>query len=260
MKATHRIWLLFFFIAAITFSCASGMQERKTRSEALRNLGEVYLIEGQTRSALRELIKAERIYSEDPYLQNLLGLAYRENDNLDKAIFHLKRALKLKDDFPNARNNLAVAYMKKQEWDAAIEQLKMLTSDILYTTQQFSWVNLGWAYFNKKDFLEAQKYYRKALDYYEEGYNKDATYIRSLLGLGRTYIEVGKFPEALGLLNQAVLAAADRPEIHFELGRVYRLLKDNANAVNAFLKVIKLSPGSTLSQSAEVEVRLLRKE
>jgi Tfp pilus assembly protein PilF len=141
MKIKRFILSLFlvFFIA----SCATNIEVRKKQEEASRNLGEAYMQQGDFSSALREFLKAEKIYSKDPYLQNDLGLAYMAKGRLDIAIKHFKKAVKLKPDYTPARNNLGAAYFDKKDWDLAIACFKEIVDDIFYATPHYPLTNLG---------------------------------------------------------------------------------------------------------------------
>jgi Flp pilus assembly protein TadD len=92
MKTTHLVLsvLLIFCIA----SCAANIEMRKKQGEPYRNLGEAYMRQGDFSSALREFLKAEKIYSKDHLLQFDLGYAYMEKNRFELAIKHYKKAVK----------------------------------------------------------------------------------------------------------------------------------------------------------------------
>ncbi|MCK5784084.1 MAG: tetratricopeptide repeat protein, partial [Desulfobacterales bacterium] len=108
MKRNPGICLLILLLSICLAACASFQQEMadKQRAEAIRDLGEAYLGQGAHTRALREFLKADRIYPEDPYLQNDLALAYMAKGSLDLSIKHFKKALELSPDYSPARNNL----------------------------------------------------------------------------------------------------------------------------------------------------------
>ncbi|MCP4688189.1 MAG: tetratricopeptide repeat protein, partial [Desulfobacterales bacterium] len=147
--------------------------------------------------ALKELIKAEKIYSDDHILQNDLGIAYMGKERIDLAIPCFKRAIELKPDFAVAKNNLGTAYIAHEEWDLAIEVLESIFEDLFYATPHYPHANMGWAYFNKRDFPEAEKHYLQALEI-------EPNFSVALRGLGRTYMRQGKNEEAVKTLGKAV--------------------------------------------------------
>ena len=145
-------------------SCTGGQERRKKQARMTRTLGEAYMQQGNYTESLKELIKAEKLYSDDHLLHNDLGLAYMAKERFDKAEFHFKKAIEIRDEYAPAKNNLGTVYMAKREWDAAIEQFKTVAGDILYATPHFPLTNLGIAYYNKQDYVNAERYYLEALD------------------------------------------------------------------------------------------------
>ena len=193
-KILTAICLLSLFLFAM--SCTSNKQVIKEREEAKRDLGEIYLREGKSSEALREFIQAEEIYPDDPFLQNDLGLAFLAKKKYDIAIGHFNKAIKLKPDYAPARNNLGTVYLSKKDWDTAIECFKKVATDLIYLTPQFPLSNMGWAYYNKKEYMLSEKYYQEALTI-------DPDFLIAMRGLGRTYTQQGRIKEAIGILEKA---------------------------------------------------------
>ncbi len=250
MKTNRFVLSLFlvFFIA----SCAANIEVRKKQEEASRNLGEVYMQQGDFSLALREFLKAEKIYSKDPILQNDLGLAYMAKDRLDLAVKHFKKAVKLKPDYAAARNNLGTAYLAKKEWDVAIACFKEIIDDIFYTTPHYSLTNLGWAYYNKQEYEVAEKYYSDAL-------KLEPTFIIALRGLGRTYMAMEKAADAITMLEKAVKNYPRSAESYFYLAKAYSLSGEYKKAVSAYNKLIELAPDSLLAVAAQREVEKIKR-
>ena len=242
MKTNRLVLSLFlvFFIA----SCATNIEVRKKQEEASRNLGEAYMQQRDFSSAIREFLKAEKLYSKDPYLQNDLGLAYMAKDRLGLAIKHFKKAVKLKPDYAPARNNLGTAYLAKKEWDVAIACFKEIVDDILYATPHYPLTNLGWAYYNKQEYEVAKKYYSDAL-------NLEPNFIIALQGLGRTYIAMGMATDAVAILEKAVKNYPRSAESYFYLAKAYCLSHEYKKAISAYNKVVELAPDSHIALEAQ---------
>jgi Tfp pilus assembly protein PilF len=250
MKINRLVLSLFlvFFIA----SCATNIEVRKKQEEASRNLGEAYLQQRDFSSALREFLKAEKIYSKDPYLQNDLGLAYMAKGRLDLAIKHFKKAVKLKPDYTPARNNLGAAYFDKKDWDLAIACFKEIVDDIFYATPHYPLTNLGWAYYNKQEYEVAEKYYRDAL-------KLEPNFFKALRDLGRTYIAMERAADAAAMLEKAVENYPRSAESYFYLAKAYSLSREYKKAIKAYNKVIELAPESFLAGEAKKEVGKISK-
>jgi len=230
--------------------CVSVQADRIARADALRDLGEAHLVDGNHRGALRELLDAEVHNPSDARVQNLLALTYQGLERLDLAVLHFNNALRLKPDFSEVRNNLAVVLLKQEKYPEAIAHLEQLSEDLLYPTPHHAACNLGWAYYRTGRYKESEQAYRQTLARYEKGFARDQTYIRALVGLGRVLLEQGRADSALEPLKTAAGLVPDRPEIQFELGRAYAAGGDAANARHALGKVLELAPNSDWAHKA----------
>ena len=239
--------LLVFFLA----SCAANLEEIKSQAEASRNLGEAYMGQGDYTAALREFLKAEKLYAKDPYLQNDLGLTYMAMEQTDLAIDHFKKAVEIKPDYAPAKNNLGTAYLAKKKWDDAIACFKGITGDLLYATPHYPLSNLGFAYYNKKKYRLAEKYYQDALKI-------EPWFLIALRGLGKTYIAMGKIPEAVAVFEKATRNSPRFAELYFDLADAYRITNDYKKAFDAYSRVVELAPDTPLAVEAQKEMGKIR--
>ena len=174
-------WLCYTGFVFLIFGLASCTNiELKKQGEADRLVGEAYMGQNDYTAALNELLKAEKKYTNDPHLHNDLGLVYMAKDQLPLAIEHFKKAIDLKPDYAPARNNLGTAYLAIKNWDSAIICFKEVSRDLLYATPHYPLTNLGWAYYNKKEFALAEQFYREALKI-DPNYSDCVTRIRTYL-------------------------------------------------------------------------------
>jgi type IV pilus assembly protein PilF len=252
MKECRFLGLSSMFLLFFIMACAGNLAEKKRQEEAIRNLGEAYVAKGNYTLALRELLKAEKIYPKDPYLQNDLGLTYRAKRKTDLAIEHFKHALQLKPDYADAKNNLGVSLLDKKDWDGAIELFNEVAEDLLYASPHCPFCNLGSAYYHKNEYKMSEKYYLEALDIKPD-------YFIALHGLGRTYIAMGRIAEAITVFEKGVKIAPRVPEFHFALARAYALSGDYQQSLRSYNRVIELSPDSPLAREAAMEVERMVK-
>lgn len=252
MKVSFRLLSLFLVLLLSVLACTSTSNKEKQGRQAVayRELAEAYIVERRYTMALQELLKAEKLRPDDAMIQNNLGLVYMEKDRLALSVQHFKKAVELKPDYSEAINNLATALLKQEKWDEAILYLKELIKSLVYTTPQYPLLNLGWAYFNKKDYVQAEKYYKQAIKYYDDDFRRDMTYIRALGGLGRTHIATGNFAQALSTLSQAAKAAPGIPDTYFYIGQAYEKAGRPGDAKMAYLKVIEVAPDSEIANKA----------
>ncbi|MBC2695193.1 MAG: tetratricopeptide repeat protein [Desulfobacteraceae bacterium] len=251
MKTNRLVLCLSLFFIFCIASCTVNTEVRKKQEEASRNLGEAYMQQKDFSSALREFLKAEKLYSRDPYLQNDFGLVYMAKGRLDLAIKHFKKAVKIKPDYAPAINNLGTAYLAKKEWAVAIACFKKIIDDILYTTPHFPLTNLGWAYYNKQEYEVAKKYYSDAL-------KMEPNFIIALRGIGRTYIALGRAADAVAMLEKAVKKYPRSAESYFYLAKAYSLSHEYKKAVSAYNKVVELAPDSAIAREAQKEAERIK--
>ncbi len=250
MKTNRFIYVVLVSIFCIV-SCAANLEVRKNQEEALRNLGEAYMKQGDYTAALRKLLEAEKLYSKDPHLQNNLGLVYMAKGKPGIAIDHFKKAVEIKSDYTPAKNNLGTAYLAKKKWDEAIACFKEITGDLLYATPHYPLLNIGWAYYNKKEYRLAEKYYQDALKI-------EPRFAIALSGLGKTYIATGRIFEAIAILEKAVKNSPNSAELYFDLANAYTLSGEYKKALSAYRKVIEFAPDGSLAVDAQKEIERLR--
>ena len=244
-----RFWLILVLI--FTVACASTEDPlRKKKAEAARNLGEAYLREGNFTLALKELLKAEDLNPNDPYLQNDIGLAFYGKRRYDRAIRHYKKALDLKPDYAPAMNNLGNAYMAQERWDSAIEYYEQALDSTLYATPHFPLSNLGAVYYMKKDYRRSEKYYLEALE-------MQSDFVQALRGLARTYMAKGRYEDAIFRLKKAVRMNPELALLHYELGNAFRLAGYRRDARDAYKQAIQLAPESVVADEARLGLKKL---
>jgi tetratricopeptide (TPR) repeat protein len=244
--------------------CRANLEVQKKQSEAIRNVGEAYLAERKYTDALREFLEAEKLYPDDPYLQNDLGLAYMAKKKPKIAVEHFKKALELKPDYAPARNNLGTAYMELQNWDAAITCFKAVADNLIYATPHYPLFNMGWSYYNKKEFPTAEKYYNETIQYYRDGFRKDDLYFKTMRNLGQTYVAMGSLSQAAKTVENAVKdeVVKNFPDLeiilYFDLARIYAASRQFDKAVEAYDMIQKIAPDTPLAKRAEKETQRLK--
>jgi len=194
--------ILFLFICILFSSCASDRNLRKKQAEAFRELGAAYMVQGDYGNALEKLLKARRLDNNNFLVYNYLGLVFMTKNKYEDAILYFKKAIRIKPTFSVAKNNLGTAYCAVKNWNAAIEIFREVTEDILYPTPHYPLANTGWAYFNKKNYLSAEKFYLDALEIAPD-------FLIALHGLGRVYIRIEEYEKAKRLLKKVIELAPD---------------------------------------------------
>ena len=244
----EAILALLFAVLLFSACVTTGVspQDKKKASAAI-NLGEAYMGGGNYTAALGELLKAQKLNPDDPILHNDLGLVYMAKEKFDLAVVHFERAVQLNPDYSLAKNNLGSAYLVRKEWDKAIIVLEDVTGDMLYATPHFPLANLGWAYYNKKNYDKARHFLKEALALQPE-------FFVAQLNLGRTYLATGQLHAALSMFESAARLNPKDPTLLLELGRTYRLSGDYNNARMALKGAIEYTEDSELAVEASEEL------
>jgi type IV pilus assembly protein PilF len=264
MKKVIRFLFCGAFLILPLLACATteyNIEKKKAISEDYRRLGDAYVRQGDYTRALRYYLDAAKLYADNADLQYNMGLAYQEKKNYGRAIEHFKRALELKPDMAPARNSLGVAYIKAEDYDQAIIVLKQMIENQafeIYMTPQYPKYNLGWAYYQKRQYLESERYLNEALDYYTIGIPKDGIYIKALRALGLNALAQSKPEQALSSLEKAIPFAPKWPDLYLDIARAHRLAGEAPRARQAYNRVIELAPGTELADTAAKEAAGLK--
>lgn len=124
------------------------------QSEAEYDLArDAWIRRGDAREGLAHALKSVEIDDENTEAHHLIALLYLDlcqrlpqDCRLADAENEARRALELRKDFREARNTLGVVLIHEHRFEQAVEILEPLTKDILYTSPENAWGNLGWAY------------------------------------------------------------------------------------------------------------------
>lgn len=245
-------------------ACATtdyDIEKRKALSEDNRRVGDAYIQQGDYTRALGYYLEAAKHYADDPELQYRTGQAYQAKKDYNRAIEHYQRALTLNPDMMRAKNNLGVTYIMALDYDQAILVFKEMIEDqgyAIYTRPQSPNYNLGWAYYQKGQYQEAEHYFQKALDHYTLGIPKDDIYIKALRAMGLNALAQSKPEKALSYFEKAIPFTPKWPDLYLDIARSHRLAGATPRARQAYNRVIELAPGTDLANTAAKEAAGLK--
>ena len=231
-------------LACLLVACTTkNMEKQKQIAEKTRLLGEAYYGEKRYQDALREFLKAEKLYSNDYLLHDDLGRVYLALGEHQLAIKHFKKALQINPEYTPARNNLGNAYAVTKNWDKAIEQYEIAADSLLYATPHYPLANIGFVYYQQKKYDLAKQYYRKSLKVKRD-------YVGAMHGLGRTYMATGRIADAIEILEKAVNLAPESAFVNYDMGNAYRMNREYQKAITFYNKAAQLQPDSELADRA----------
>ncbi|HEX4922606.1 MAG TPA: tetratricopeptide repeat protein [Bdellovibrionales bacterium] len=154
--------LVICLLAGLFLSCASGNKEREKAELHLR-IGTAHLNQGNYPLALRELLEAHRLDSSNPIICNNLALAYYVRGRHAEAEKYLNQAIKLDPKYTDAYNNLGRVHIDTGRYDLAITELTRVVNDLTYPQPEKGLSNLGLAHLKAKNYQEAQRRFKEAL-------------------------------------------------------------------------------------------------
>lgn len=250
------LWLILALWLSLA-ACAGSGEHRQRQADVHRHLGEAYLSQGRFSHALVEFKAAKQVAPDDPRIENYLGLTYRAQGDLGLAATHFQKALAIDPQDASALNNLGETHLARKDWDAAIGLFQQLERNPLYTTPQYVYLNLGWAYFNKGVFDKAATYYGRVLAHYEGGYPKDVTYVKGLRGLANTLAAMDELSQAQVLLEQAADLAPQFAPLFLDLGTINARRGQAAPALAAWQRVVEIAPDSPEANAARAAIQRL---
>ena len=178
-------------------------------ARAYDNLGSIYKEEKKYDLAIQQYNEAIKINIADHEAYTNRGNVYFELNKPNLAFADYKKALAIKPDYVSAMDNVGALFGLRLQYDSALIYLnKALTANPRYMPayKNRALVNLG---MNRNE--DALKDFRKLLEYDPA----DAD-IMNIIGV--CYRNMGKYNDALLIINQAILI---KPDPHFYLNRSY---------------------------------------
>jgi len=239
-------------VVLIVCSCATTNQETIKKASGHRDLGISYLNEGNYNQALKELQEAEKLYPDDPELQNALGLVYYAKGAITEAEKRYKIAIKLKNDYSEAHNNLGVLYLNSERLDEAIVEFNEALKNITYATPERAYMNMGWAFYKKKKYQEAKENLKKAVQIAPD-------FFIAHNNLGIVYRDMGDYKNAIKEFQLAIKYFPRYVEAYYNLANAYLKVKRNDYALKMFKKVCELGPDTEYCEKSAQYIKLLNK-
>ncbi len=156
---------------------------------------------------------------------NNLGTLYLATGRSDAGERTLKEALALSDTNGDSAgliavlNNLARAALQRKKWDRA-EALLNRALDVADAARGnqlwmgLTWINLGYVYRGRKDFVAAEDAFRKAIENWKNTFGRESMRVAvASSNLGEALTKLGKYDEAEPLFVHAIaiLEGSPRP-------------------------------------------------
>lgn len=155
-------------LVVVCISCAGfGAKKNEARAHFLR--GVAYLSGNRVQEAYVEFQKSLELNSRDKETHNALGNIYIRLVDYQKAEEHFKKAIRLDRKYSEAYNNLCFIYYEQDRWDDAVEKCNIALKNLLYTTPEKAFYNLGRSYYRARKYPEAIEAYTDAIRRFPRG-------------------------------------------------------------------------------------------
>jgi type IV pilus assembly protein PilF len=164
----------------------------------------------------------------------------------------LQKAVGLRADLSTAWNNLSVAALHLHEWDQAISAARTALKDATYSEPEAARANLGWAYFQKRDLLNAWKELHEVVA-------RAPGYCVGRYRLAKVYLERSEIESAAEHVD-AVVANKQCPiqEAYLLAGLVHGRRKERDRARSLFERCIGLAPRSCVADECRRYAQLIQ--
>jgi tetratricopeptide (TPR) repeat protein len=159
----------------------------------------------------KALSRLLEVGAQTPEFHLVLGKAYLNREELDKAIAELEQAAASNSNLPYVHFSLGFAYARKDDNERAESEFRKDIAVEPDLPDNYEQLGLLYAKLEKND--EAERSFREALRY-------NPRQPVSLLGLGRLYQREGKNREALTVLDAAEKLVPENQNVHFIRGQV----------------------------------------
>jgi tetratricopeptide (TPR) repeat protein len=162
-----------------------------------------------------------------------LGLALKDQKQLDQAIAHYRRALNIRPDYVEAHYNLGGAYIDKGEFDEALAEYRRAIQ--IRPDEADTHNNYGSALRELKQFDQAEIEYKRALSLRPK-------YLDARLNLGSLLLQRGRTAEAITNLETARRLQPTDAATHVTLALALMKNGQGSQAAAEFNRALQLAP------------------
>ncbi len=169
--AANKLNLVLFtcFISFVSISCVNQQQKEKddenliARARAHTDLGSVYYQQKQLEIALEEFTQASKIEPNFALAYNGLGLVHAALGQDDIADANFRKSIQLEPNNSESHNNYGNFLCARNRIDESIKEFLAAVRNPLYNTPALAYTNAGICSTRKKDTINAEVYFQKAL-------------------------------------------------------------------------------------------------
>lgn len=208
----QRTFVGMILLSGLSLALPAGAGTNTAESDVAYNTGRNFLADGRAELAVERFKLSIELDDKNYFAYKGLGIALAKLQNYKEAEKAQRKCLDLNPDFADARNDLGTTLMLMGRRDEARKEWVSAHSSPFNPTPDQTAANLGQSYLEEKNFIEAARWFQKAIQQNESS-------PRALVGLSTALIEQNRLNEAI-LLLEGNKQQAD-PELLFTLGDAY---------------------------------------
>lgn len=201
----HARLILLTCLAGLLAACVSGgeggskLRSSETDAEKAasvnKQLGTVYLRQGNLAQAKEKLERAEKYNPRDPEIHSVLALLYERLDIPAEVDSHYRTAIRLAPKDPQILNNYAVYLCKNRRAEEGVKRFMEAARNPLYRTPELAYTNAGVC-------LRSAKRYEEAANAFARALNIRANYAEAAFQAADLAMERGQIPQAREQLDR----------------------------------------------------------
>lgn len=223
------------YLSQVRKECRRQLRQNQNQPDVLMNLGRIELKLGNTVSAIKCLNQSIRIDIDQAQAWSLLGIAYTQVNQLEKAIAACQKSIALCPASPDAYVNLGNAHRAYKQYEMAIQSYEKAIALAPENADVF--VNLGHVCKEQLNYVSAAACYQQALTINPNDYEVQYT-------CGLALSEFKAYQEAINHFSQALVLKPDDPSVLNARFLAYLNLNQFQQARQDAEKLVKVSPSS----------------
>lgn len=204
-----------------------------TDISSLLLLAQASIESGKPEQAIKILQAPSKLYSSDPLIHFILGMAYEQNKQPKEALLEYKSAITIDPENNLIKYSLGNICFLTGDYRCAIENLGKVI--LGYPLHLRSRLLLASSYHHLKQYALAKEEYKNVLEHLSN--NPTIWY-----NLSKAQIALEEFEDAKQSINQAILLDNSTVEFYLDRAQLNYKLSSLENADNDYLIALKLEP------------------
>ncbi len=212
------------------------------------------LVDQKYSEALKNLLKANELKSNDTDILNNLAMAYYFKKKPKTALKYLKRALEIDSKNSDARNNLATILMQQGKLNIAKKQYEIILNDLVYKKNFRVYYNLALIYLKQGNTIKAKELLVESVGHRED-------YCAAHYQLASIYEKEASYANAKKHYDRASRGSCKTESLPlYRLALLYLKMGKELMAKEYLLKIKKEFPDEKIAKSATKLLRSLKKK